>query len=189
MTLSTENILLIGSILLFISLFAGKTSYKVGVPVLILFISIGMLAGSEGIGGIYFDNPKTAQFIGIIALNFILFSGGLDTDWQSINPVLWQVVSLSTLGVLLSAFTVGLFVWAVTDFTIYEGLLLVSIVSSPDLLVFLSALLHLKYKTAPNFFFPGSGFAEQYQLFLQPTHYLPAPKKHTWFLTSYFLYQ
>lgn len=132
MTLTTENILLIGSILLFISLFAGKTSYKFGVPVLILFISIGMLAGSEGLGGIYFNNPKTAQFIGIIALNFILFSGGLDTDWQSIRPVLWQGVSLSTLGVLLSALTVGLFVWAVTDFTIYEGLLLGSIVSSTD---------------------------------------------------------
>jgi potassium/hydrogen antiporter len=132
MTLTTENILLIGSILLFISLFAGKTSYKFGVPVLILFISIGMLAGSEGIGGIYFDNPKTAQFIGIIALNFILFSGGLDTDWQSIKPILWQGISLSTLGVLISAFTVGLFVWAVTDFTIYEGLLLGSIVSSTD---------------------------------------------------------
>lgn len=132
MTLTTENILLIGSILLFISLFAGKTSYKFGVPVLILFISIGMLAGSEGIGGIYFDNPKTAQFIGIIALNFILFSGGFDTDWQSIKPVLWQGISLSTLGVLISAFTVGLFVWAVTDFTIYEGLLLGSIVSSTD---------------------------------------------------------
>jgi cell volume regulation protein A len=132
MTLTTENILLIGSVLLFISLFAGKTSYKVGVPVLILFISIGMLAGSEGIGGIYFDNPKIAQFMGIIALNFILFSGGLDTDWQAIKPVLWQGISLSTLGVLISAFTVGLFVWAVTDFTIYEGLLLGSIVSSTD---------------------------------------------------------
>ena len=132
MNLTTENILLIGSILLFISLIAGKTSYKFGVPVLILFISIGMLAGSEGIGGIYFDSPKIAQFIGIIALNFILFSGGLDTDWHSIKPVLWQGISLSTLGVLLTALTVGLFVWAVTDFTIYEGLLLGSIVSSTD---------------------------------------------------------
>ena len=132
MTLTTENILLIGSILLFLSLFAGKTSYKVGVPVLILFITIGMLAGSEGIGGIYFDNPKTAQFIGIVALNFILFSGGLDTDWRSIKPVLWQGISLSTLGVMLTALTVGIFVWAVTDFTIYEGLLLGSIVSSTD---------------------------------------------------------
>lgn len=99
---------------------------------MILFIGIGMLAGSDGIGGIHFDNPKTAQFIGIVALNFILFSGGLDTDWQSVKPVLWQGITLSTVGVLLTAFTVGLFVWAITDFTIYEGLLLGSIISSTD---------------------------------------------------------
>lgn len=132
MTLTTENILLIGSILLFISLIAGKTSYKFGVPVLILFLGIGMLAGSDGIGGIHFDNPKTAQFIGIVALNFILFSGGLDTGWQSVKPVLWQGITLSTLGVMLTACLVGIFVWLVTDFTIYEGLLLGSIVSSTD---------------------------------------------------------
>ena len=132
MILTTENILLIGSILLFISIFAGKTSYRLGVPVILLFIAIGMTAGSEGLIGIYFDNPATAQFIGIVALNFILFSGGLDTDWKSVRPVLWQGISLSTVGVMLTAFTVGIFVWAVTDFTIYEGLLLGSIVSSTD---------------------------------------------------------
>ncbi len=132
MTLTTENILLIGSILLFSSLFAGKTSVRFGVPVLVLFITIGMLAGSEGVGGIMFDNPGTAQFIGIVALNFILFSGGLDTDWQSIKPVMWQGITLSTAGVLITAIAVGVFVWAVTDFTIYEGLLLGSIVSSTD---------------------------------------------------------
>jgi len=132
MNLNSENILLVGSILLFISLFAGKTSYKFGIPVLILFLAIGMLAGSEGVGGIYFDNPKIAQFIGIIALNFILFSGGFDTDWKTVKPILWQGITLSTLGVLITATTVGVFVWAVTDFTIYEGLLLGSIVSSTD---------------------------------------------------------
>jgi len=132
MTLTTENILLIGSVLLFVSLLAGKTSFRFGIPVLILFLGIGMLAGSDGIGGIYFDNPKTAQFIGIVALNFILFSGGLDTDWQLVRPVLWQGISLSTLGVLLTALTVGVFTWLVTDFSIYEGLLLGAIVSSTD---------------------------------------------------------
>lgn len=132
MNLTTENILLVGSILLFVSLIVGKTSFKFGIPVLVLFLAIGMLAGSEGIGGIYFDDPKMAQFIGIIALNFILFSGGLDTDWQSVKPVLWQGVSLSTLGVLITAVSVGLFVWWITDFTLYEGLLLGSIVSSTD---------------------------------------------------------
>src|SRR5690554_6094386 len=132
MVLTTENILLIGSILLFISLFAGKTSYRIGVPVILLFSLIGMLAGSEGIGKIYFDNPAIAQFIGIVALNFILFSGGLDTDWESVKPILWHGITLSTLGVVLTATSIGLFVWTVTDFTIYEAMLLGSIVSSTD---------------------------------------------------------
>tara|TARA_R110000796_G_scaffold77584_1_gene173082 strand:- start:20983 stop:22428 length:1446 start_codon:yes stop_codon:yes gene_type:complete len=124
--------MLIGSLLLFISIIAGKTSYRFGVPTLVLFLAIGMLAGSDGIGGIYFDNPSVAQFIGVVSLNFILFSGGLDTNWSSIKPVLWQGISLSTLGVLLTAVTMGTFVWAITDFTIYEGLLLGAIISSTD---------------------------------------------------------
>lgn len=132
MNISTENILLVGSILLFTSLIAGKTSFRFGVPVLILFLAIGMLAGSEGIGGIYFNNPSNAQFIGTIALCFILFSGGMDTDWNSIKPILKKGILLSTAGVLITAVAVGVFVWAVTDFTIYEGLLLGSIISSTD---------------------------------------------------------
>lgn len=132
MNLSIENFLLIGSLLLLVSIIAGKTSYRFGVPTLVLFLAIGMLAGSEGPGGIIFDDPKLAQFIGIVSLNFILFSGGLDTSWSSIKPILWQGISLSTLGVLITAFSVGFFVNYVTDFTIYESLLLGSIVSSTD---------------------------------------------------------
>lgn len=132
MNITTENVLLIGSILLLISILAGKTSYKFGVPTLILFLLVGVLAGSEGIGKINFNDPQLAQFIGIVSLNFILFSGGLDTSWKSIKPVVWQGVSLSTLGVLLTAVSVGFFVSFITDFTIYEGLLLGAIVSSTD---------------------------------------------------------
>lgn len=128
----TVNILLIGSVLLLISIIAGKTTSRLGVPTLIFFLIIGILAGSEGIGGIHFDNAAMAQFIGIIALNFILFSGGMDTNWQSIRPVLWRGITLSTLGVLLTAFTLGLFVHYVFGFTIWEGLLLGSIVSATD---------------------------------------------------------
>lgn len=132
MNLTIENILLVGSILLLISIIVGKTSYRFGVPTLLLFLVIGMLAGSDGIGGINFDNPQTAQFIGIVSLNFILFSGGLDTNWKSVKPILWEGIALSTLGVLLTALTLGTFVWLVTDFTIYESMLLGSIVSSTD---------------------------------------------------------
>lgn len=140
MNITAENILLIGSLLLFISILAGKTSYKFGVPTLIFFLIVGMLAGSEGLGGIYFDDPKLAQFVGVVSLNFILFSGGLDTQWQSIKPVLWQGVVLSTLGVFLTAAIVGLFAWQVTGFTLYEGLLLGAIVSSTDAAAVFSVL-------------------------------------------------
>ena len=132
MNLTIENILLVGSILLLISVIVGKTSYKFGVPTLLLFLIVGMLAGTDGIIGIHFDDPKIAQFIGIVSLNFILFSGGLDTNFTAVKPILKEGLVLSTLGVLLTALTLGTFVWMVTDFTIYESMLLGSIVSSTD---------------------------------------------------------
>jgi cell volume regulation protein A len=140
MDLTSENILLIGSLLLFISILAGKTSYKFGVPTLIFFLVVGMLAGSEGLGKINFDDPKLAQFVGIVALNMILFSGGLDTQWQSIRPVIWKGAVLSTAGVLLTTLLVGVFVWYVTKFSFLEGLLLGAIVSSTDAAAVFSVL-------------------------------------------------
>ncbi|MCT7904681.1 potassium/proton antiporter [Candidatus Ornithobacterium hominis] len=132
MNITIENIVLIGSLLLFISIVVGKTSYKFGVPTLLLFLAIGMLAGSDGIGRINFDSPEIAQFIGIVSLNFILFSGGLDTNWKAVKPILKEGIALSTMGVFLTAVSLGIFVYYITDFTIYESLLLGSIVSSTD---------------------------------------------------------
>ncbi len=135
MTFSSENILLLGSVLLFISIIASKTSFKLGIPTLILFLIVGMLAGSDGpmgANGIYFDDPKTAQFLGVIALNFILFSGGLDTKIESIKPVLKDGIALSTIGVLITALTVGVFTSYLMGYTLVEGLLLGAIVSSTD---------------------------------------------------------
>jgi potassium/hydrogen antiporter len=132
MILTNENILLIGSALLLVSIVLIQRSYKFGIPTLLLFLTLGILAGSDGVLGINFDNPSIAKFIGIVSLNFILFSGGLDTNWQSIKPILWQGISLSTVGVLLTAISTGLFVWILTGCTIYEGLLLGAIVSSTD---------------------------------------------------------
>src|SRR5690554_817119 len=132
MNITIENILLLGSVLLLISIIAGKTSYRFGVPTLLLFLAIGMLAGSEGIGGIYFDNPKIAQFIGIVALNFILFAGGLETSFKTVKPILREGIALSTVGVLLTALVLGSFVYCISDFTFYESMLLGSIVSSTD---------------------------------------------------------
>ena len=132
MNFTIENFLLVGSILLIISIIAGKTSHRFGVPILLFFLAVGMLAGSEGIGGIYFDDPHVANFIGIISLNFILFSGGLDTRWDAIRPVVWQGVSLSTIGVLVTAVVVGVSVPYFTPLSWREGLLLGAIISSTD---------------------------------------------------------
>lgn len=140
MALSGENILLFGSVLLFLSIVASKTSGKFGIPTLILFLIIGMLAGSDGIGGIYFNEPRTAQFLGVISLTFILFSGGLETKFESIKPILWDGISLATLGGLITAVSVGIFSTYVFDFTLPEGLLLGAIVSSTDAAAVFSVL-------------------------------------------------
>ncbi len=117
MKLNVEQVLLIGSILLFLSILISKTTGKISIPLLILFIGIGMLAGSDGMGGIHFDNLPLAQGIGVVSLVFILFSGGLDTRWESIKPILGKGLSLSTFGVLITAFSVGVFVHWISDLT------------------------------------------------------------------------
>lgn len=131
MTINIDNIILLGSILLFIGLLGTRTT-KYGIPILLLFLVVGMLAGSDGIGGINFSDPLITKFIGAIALSFILFSGGLETRWGDIKPVLWQGVLLSSIGVIVTAFIVGIFVSLVTSLSLLEGLLLGSIVSSTD---------------------------------------------------------
>lgn len=131
MTISLDNILLLGSILLFMGIIGSRTT-RYGIPVLLLFLAVGMLAGSDGFGGIYFDDPKTSKFIGAVALSFILFSGGLETRWGDVRPVLRQGLILSTLGVVLTAVIVGGFVTLITGLSLLEGLLLGSIVSSTD---------------------------------------------------------
>lgn len=130
--ISIETILLISAVLLFLSVAASKVSDKFGVPALLLFLTIGMLAGSEGIGGIYFNDPWITKSLGTIALIFILFSGGFDTNWNDIRHILLRGLSLSTIGVLITAVAVGLFAAFILKFSALEGFLLGAIVSSTD---------------------------------------------------------
>ena len=132
MNVTTENILLLGSVLLFISIIASKTSFKLGIPTLVLFLVIGMLAGSDGPGGIYFNDPKMTQFLGAVALAFILFSGGLDTKMESIRPVLKTGIAMATVGVLITAITLGTFSAYILNISWKEGMLIGAIVSSTD---------------------------------------------------------
>lgn len=121
----------IGAIL-FISIFSSKLSSKFGIPLLLIFLILGMLMGSEGILGIEFDNPQIAQIIGTIALLFILYDGGLSTNYEDVKPILREGSILATLGVLLTAFVMSIFTYFLLDFTFLESLLLGAIISSTD---------------------------------------------------------
>ncbi|MBQ8220544.1 MAG: potassium/proton antiporter [Bacteroidaceae bacterium] len=136
--ITSGNILLIGSILLFVSIAVSKTSARFGVPTLLLFLLVGMLFGSDGLG-IQFNDMKDAQFVGMIALCIILFSGGMDTKFHEIKPVLAPGLVLSTVGVLLTAVFTGIFIWWLSGmqwsniyFTFLPSLLLASTMSSTD---------------------------------------------------------
>ncbi len=80
-----EEWLLVSSVMLLLSILAWKVSSRLGIPALLLFLGIGMLAGSDGPGGIYFDDASVAQSVGVVALAFILFAGGLDTEWKVVR--------------------------------------------------------------------------------------------------------
>jgi potassium/hydrogen antiporter len=145
-----EQAMLAAAILLIVSIVATRASNRLGVPALILFLAIGMLAGSDGLGNIAFANYGLAQAVGVVALVFILFSGGLDTDWPAIRPVLVEGMVLANLGVLLSALLVGAAAAFVLGFSWLEGLLLGAIVSSTDAAAVFSVMrmrgLNLKHR-------------------------------------------
>ncbi len=101
-------VILIAGVLLLLSLLAGKLGGRLGLPGLLLFLVIGMLAGSDGFGGIAFEDYHLTQFVGTVALAYILFNGGLETDWRTTRPVLWAGISLASLGVLVTAGVVAL---------------------------------------------------------------------------------
>lgn len=130
--MSLELILTIAAFLLILSIIAGKASLRFGLPAPLLFLIIGMLAGSDGPLGIYFDDAWLAQSVGVLALVLILFSGGLGTDWQMIRPVLWTGLILANLGVLISALLVAVAAHFLLQFSFLEGFLLGAIISSTD---------------------------------------------------------
>lgn len=130
--LNIELILLVIPALIIISIVLTKFTDNAGIPTLVLFLSIGMVAGSDGLGQIYFDNAELAQSIGIIALIYILFSGGLDTNWNVVKPAFKNATLLATVGVLITAISIGLFVYFVLGFTLWEGMLIGAIISSTD---------------------------------------------------------
>lgn len=127
-----ETFLLCVAVLIFVSVVSSKLSDRFAIPALLLFLGIGMLAGAEGIGGIYFDNAQLAKSIGVVALIFIIFSGGFDTNWKETQSIAWPGVLLATVGVLGTALITGYFAHILLKFSFLEGMLLGSIISSTD---------------------------------------------------------
>ncbi len=159
MPVNIELILLALSALFFFSILAGKASSRFGVPALLLFLSVGMLSGSDGLG-IQFHNIQIAHAISTIALCIILFSGGMDTRFEEIRPVLAQGVILATLGVFLTALITGVLIWwilgvtnATAEISLLTALLLAATMSSTDSASVFSILrsrkLHLKNNLRP----------------------------------------
>lgn len=130
--------MLIMAALLFFSVFVGKAGSRFGMPALLLFLGVGMVAGVDGFG-IKFDSAEAAQFIGMISLSVILFSGGVDTRFKDIRPVLGPGVVLATVGVFITTIVTGAFIyymfhWLAPDFAFgwLESFLLAAIMSSTD---------------------------------------------------------
>jgi len=130
--MTIELLLITVSAIVVLSVTMSKVSERFGVPALLLFLGIGMLAGYDGPGGIYFDNALLSQTLGVVALAYILFAGGLETDIKVVRKVLKPALSLATLGVLITAVVTGTCARYLLHFSWLESLLIGAIVSSTD---------------------------------------------------------
>lgn len=126
------TVILVSGILLLLGIVSNKLSARIGVPVLLMFLVVGMLAGSEGIGRIEFEDYSLANAIGTVALCLILFDGGLRTSHHAIRSVWKPAAVLASLGVLITAVFTGLAASWILGISVLEGLLLGSIVGSTD---------------------------------------------------------
>ena len=138
MEITANNTMLIMACLLFFSVLVGKAGSRFGMPALLLFLGVGMVAGVDGFG-LHFDNAMTAQSIGMISLSIILFSGGVDTNFKEIKPVFAPGTMLATVGVFITTAVTGAFIyymfrWLAPEhsFGLIESFLLAAIMSSTD---------------------------------------------------------
>ena len=132
LTIPLPVALLVIGVLLLTTVIAGTLTSRFGLPALIGFLGLGMLAGVDGPGGISFDDYELTQGVGVACLIFILFSGGMDTSWQAVRRMVRPALVLATFGVLISAMITGLAAVALLDFTVFQGFLLGSVVASTD---------------------------------------------------------
>jgi cell volume regulation protein A len=130
--MSDYELILVAGVLLAAGLAAAKVADRVRIPGLLLFLGLGMLAGSEGIGGVEFNDAELTRTLGTIGLVLILFEGGLTAGWDEIRPVLGTAVSLATVGTILTALITGGVAVLLLDLDLLEGLILGSAVAATD---------------------------------------------------------
>ena len=147
------KLMIIASLVLLISITSSKLLYKFGVPILLIFIALGMVFGSDGIVGIYFSDYELTKEISSIALVIIMFFGGFGTNWSMAKPSALPSILMSTLGVIITAALTGLFSHFALGTTLLEGLLIGAVVASTDaasvFAILRSQKLNLKGSLAP----------------------------------------
>ena len=126
------QLILVAGLLMAAGLAAAKVADRVRVPGLLLFLGLGMLVGSEGIGGVEFDDAELTRTLGTIGLVLILFEGGLTAGWPEIRPVLGSAVSLASIGTVATAVIAGVFATWVFDVDLLGGLIIGSAVAASD---------------------------------------------------------
>lgn len=140
---SIDQLVLAGAALVLLAILASALSYRTGMPLLLVFLAVGMLAGEDGPGGIVFNDAGIAYTVGSVALAIILLDGGLNTRAETFRTGLKPAVVLATLGVLVTCAILGLFAAWILDLGLIEGLLVGAVVGSTDAAA-VFALLHAK---------------------------------------------
>ncbi|MCC9620954.1 potassium/proton antiporter [Thalassospira sp. MA62] len=129
---SMNLVILIASILVMVAVFTSLVSFRVGAPLLLVFLFVGLAAGEDGIGGINFDNAPLAYFIGSIALALILFDSGFETQYRTLKIAAAPSLVLATMGVMITTGVIGGVTWLVLGVPWLVALLFGAIVSSTD---------------------------------------------------------
>lgn len=127
-----NKFLFITSLILLSSIFLSKSSSRFGLPILILFLFMGMIAGSEGLGGIQFENYELTHTLSLIAMCLIIFNGAVETKLKDVKPILVSGTLLSTLGILFTALFVGYFTYLITPLSLEQSLLVGTTLSATD---------------------------------------------------------